>query len=230
MMKRIRWVFVLPLIMAAFSFTTAIYADAPLDPDEITETRLIKQFHQIKRDGTLLEIKTSSSPVKFQDNPSGGESFSKSFAIESYSVSPDRTDFLIITHGYEGPPKLTLVNGATGATVDLTGKPILSPTRAHYLSYSMTLEPESDGDSPNVLKIIEARGFHVEFENYYEGNNEKLVSGPAHAKWIDANKIQVDEKERVTTDPFGVESPAPPAILEKIHGKWIQRPLNKASE
>jgi hypothetical protein len=230
MMKRIPWVFVLPLIMTALSFTTAIYADAPLDPDEITETRLIKQFHQIKRDSTLLEIKTSSSPVKFQDNPSGGESFSKSFVIESYSVSPDRTDFLIITHGYEGPLKLTLVNGATGATIDLTGKPILSPTRAHYLSYSMTLEPESDEDSPNVLKIIEARGFHVEFENDYLENNDTVISGPAHAKWIDANKIQVDEEKRLSTDPAGVESATPPIILERMHEKWIQRPLDKGAE
>ena len=169
---------------------------------------------QATRDGGTIRIKTSSATAVFTDNGKDGEGLARHYLIGQYQITSKRTDFIILTLGWEGY-RCTIVNGRTGETIRVAAEPILSPYKSHYLVPSIDLEAFNN---PNRLDIISVKDFSNEFTIDFDKHlRNNLRVGPEGAKWISPDEVFFLKKEidhRMKTKSLE------PTLIKKSDGRW----------
>lgn len=192
-------------------FVSLSIADEAPSSDEEAEVKLLEKLPAVKREGHSLKIKTPTGPVIFTDKPDETEQYYVSELISSFRVSKSRTDYLVAHTGWEGG-SFSIINGATGAIIDVPGEPTLSPDKRRYLTSSIDL---AAGYSPNVLTIIRVDDFKVEVS--FDFNTPERPGGPLEARWITPAEISV---VRATAKPDGEFLRFPPERIKLTNGKW----------
>jgi hypothetical protein len=191
----------------------AVGAAPPAASDSRAEAPLLARFMQVSREGPVLRIDCPGAVVEFRDEP-----YSRSRLIAAYEIRRGRVDFLVATRYKEGRA-FVLVDGSSGAKIELPGEPVLSPRRDRYLSASMDLDARGN---PNRFLIVAADGYRIEFEKDYEpASEERPQTGPDSADWLGENEVElVEETLRSRLMPPEIKK----LILKKTARGWTPKP------
>ncbi len=184
------------------------------------EAHYLKELPNIHRDGDSLKILIAGKTQAFQNNESNGESSAHYHLVGFYDAGDGRKDYLIELGLYEGYREI-LINGKTGARLNLEAEPVLSLDKKDYLVASMDLDA---GYAGNSLSIYRLEDFSREFTFVWPNSNpEELMKGPEKAVWVSNNRIAFVEVSRgsdLSEETRKIGWARHPMYFEKRAGKW----------
>lgn len=161
---------------------------------------------RVEHKGGELRITCKNGKVMtFTDKPEDSDGLVFYLLIHHY---PDVDHFLVFAQLYEGG-SFILVNGASGARVDLWDEPHYSPDKRRFVSASEDLVARY---SPNGIQV-----YSFDASSFTQESEMKLEWGPADPVWTDNNRVVLTRYDLV--DP-GDHLPFE-AVLEFKDNKWV---------
>jgi hypothetical protein len=175
------------------------------------EQCLLDNYPQATRNGDTLTIKASAIEHAFTNNKSQRHVFA-----DAFNLKPGI--HVLVNHFYNEMTGSTIINTQTGDRLALPfiGSIVLAPfyfdaPRRYVIAADIDVEARY---SPNVIKIINATDFQVEWE--YDYDAAKTNCGASDPVWV--NKTRIQFVENCLDSKFKLKRRS--AFVQFIDNKW----------